>query len=339
MTGSASHMKAWVCRAFGDPFELAVEEVAVPRPGPGQVQIRVAAAGLNFGETLVLKGTYQKTPPLPYVPVSEMSGVVSACGEGATRYRVGDAVSVFSFALEGGGLGQYAVLPEAYVFAKPAPISLVQAAAFPFDYWTAFNGLEQRGGLQPGETLVVHGATGGIGIAAVAVGKLLGARVIATGTNDSRLAEVAALGADHVINLELEDMRARILALTSGRGADVFLDPVGGAVFDLSTRCIATGGRILVVGFTSGAWAQARTNVLLVKMISLIGVEARLALAATGGRGLRDYLRLLDLIGGGHLVPHVGQTYGFDAVLQGYGDILARRHVGKSVVIVDPTLC
>ena len=339
MPGSASHMKAWVCRAFRDPFELVLEDIPVPVPGPGQVQIKVAAAGLNFGETLVLKGAYQKTPPLPYIPVSEMSGVVSACGEGATRFQPGDPVSVFSFALEGGGLGQYAVMPEACVFAKPTAISLVQAAAFPFNYWTAFNGLEQRGNLRAAETLVVHGATGGIGIAAVAIGKLLGAQVIATGSDDARLARVRALGADHVINLRTENLRDRVHALTGGRGADVFLDPVGGEVFDLSTRCIAPGGRILVVGFTSGVWAQARTNILLVKMVSVIGVEARLAIETTNGRGLADYLRLLDLISAGHVVPHVGNTYGFAEVLQGYDDIIARRHVGKSVVIVDPSLC
>lgn len=332
-------MKAWVCRAFTDPFELAVESLPIPQPGPGQVQIRVAAAGLNFGETLVLKGTYQKTPPLPYVPVSEMSGVISACGPCATRFREGDPVSVFSFALEGGGLGQYAVMPEEYVFPRPGAISLVQAAAFPFNYWTAFNALEQRGGLARGETLVVHGASGGIGVAALAVGKMLGAMVIATGSDDSRLAQVKALGADHVINLRTESLRERVLALTGGRGADVFLDPVGGEVFEASTRCIAPGGRILVVGFTSGVWAQARTNVLLVKMASVIGVEARLAIETTNGRGRADYLRLLDLIARGALVPHVGRTFGFDEVLQGYADILARRHVGKSVVIVDPALC
>ena len=339
MPGSASHMTAWVCRAFGDPFELALEDVPVPVPGPGQVQIRVAAAGLNFGETLVLRGAYQKTPPLPYIPVSEMSGVVSVCGEGVTRFRPGDPVSVFSFALEGGGLGQYAVMPEAYVFPKPAAISLTQAAAFPFNYWTAFNGLEQRGALKAGEVLVVHGATGGIGVAAIAIGKMLGAQVIATGSDDARLAKVRALGADHVINLCTENMRDRVLALTGGRGADVFLDPVGGEVFDLSTRCIAPGGRILVVGFTSGIWAQARTNVLLVKMASVIGVEARLAIETTNGQGLADYLRLLELISAGHVVPHVGKTYGFADVLQGYADIIARRHIGKSVLIVDPSLC
>jgi NADPH2:quinone reductase len=332
-------MKAWVCRAFKDPYELALEELAVPEPGPGQVQIRIAAAGLNFGETLVLKGAYQKTPPLPYVPVSEMSGVVTALGPGVERFAVGDPVSVFSFGLDGGGLAEYATVPAEYAFPKPGSISLVQAAAFPFNYWTAYNALTDRGRLQAGETLVVHGATGGVGVAAIAIGKLLGARVIATGSDDARLAHVRRLGADHVVNLRMEDLRARVAALTGGRGADVFLDPVGGDVFTQSMRCIAPGGRILVVGFTSGAWAEARTNVLLVKMISVIGVEGRLAIETTGGRGRDAYERMLGLIASGHIVPHVGRTYAFEDVLSAYDDILARRHVGKCVLVVDPALC
>jgi NADPH2:quinone reductase len=332
-------MKAWVCRAFKDPFEIALEDLPVPEPGAGQVQIRVAAAGLNFGETLVLRGRYQKIPPLPYVPVSEMSGIVTGLGPGVAHHSVGDAVSVFSFSLDGGGLAQYATVPADYAFPKPAPISLVQAAAFPFNYWTAYNGLAERGRIEAGETLLVHGATGGVGVAAIEIGKLLGARVIATGSDDTRLAQVLRLGADHVINLGREDLRARVLELTGGRGADVVLDPVGGDVFTQSMRCIAPGGRLLVVGFTSGKWADARTNLLLVKMISVIGVEGRLAIETTGGRGRRLYEEMLGLIADGRLVPHVGRTYAFEDALTAYDDILSRRHVGKSVLVVDSALC
>ena len=332
-------MKAWVCREFRDPYELSIEEVPAPEPGPGRVQIRVAAAGLAFGETLVLKGTYQKTPPLPYIPVSEMSGVVSACGEGATRFKVGDAVSAFSFALEGGGLAQYAVMPEGFVFPKPDGISFVEAAAYPMNYWTAFNALDDRGRLQGGETLVVHGATGGIGIAAVEIGKSMDAMIIATGSDDARLAKIREIGANHVINLRTEDMRSRVKELTGGRGADVFVDPVGGEVFEQSMRCIAVGGRILVIGGTSGKWADARTNILLVKMISVIGVEARLAIETTNGKGLADFNRMLAEVAAGRIKPHVGQVYAFKDVLKGYDDILERRHFGKSVLVVDPGLC
>ncbi|WP_339948094.1 NADPH:quinone oxidoreductase family protein [uncultured Albimonas sp.] len=332
-------MKAWVCREFRDPYVMAIEEMPEPQPGPGEVQIRVAAAGLAFGETLVLKGTYQKTPPLPYIPVSEMSGVVAAVGEGVGRVRVGDRVSAFSFELAGGGLGQVATLPETYVFPAPVGMGLIEAAAFPMNFWTAWNALVDRGALRAGETLVVHGATGGIGVAAVSVGKALGARVIATGGDDARLAQVAALGADHVINLRDQDLRATVKALTDGRGADVFVDPVGGAVFEQSLRCIAPGGRVLTVGFTSGEWAVARTNVLLMKMISVIGVEARLAIETTGGRGLASFERMFAAVAEGRLEPHVGQVYPFEAAREGYADILARRHVGKSVLVVAPALC
>lgn len=332
-------MKAWVCRAFVDPYRMAIEDAPEPVPGPGEVLIRVAAAGLAFGETLVLKGAYQKTPPLPYIPVSEMSGVVVSCGEGATRFRPGDRVSAFSFELAGGGLGQFAALPEGYVQPVPDGMGLIEAAAYPMNYWTAWNALVDRGALQAGETLVVHGATGGVGIAAVAVGKALGARVIATGSDDARLAEVRGLGADATVNLRTGDLREEVKDLTGGAGADVFLDPVGGPVFEQSMRCIAPGGRLLVVGFTSGEWAAARTNVLLVKMISVIGVEARLAIETTGGRGLASFERMLDAFATGRLAPHVGRVYPFEAALEGYADILARRHLGKSVLVVDPDLC
>lgn len=332
-------MKAWVCNSFKEPWDLTIQDMPIPAPGTGEVQIKVAAAGLNYGETLVFAGTYQKTPSLPYIPVSELSGVVSACGAGVTAFRTGDPVSAFSIALAGGGLAEYAVMPEAFVFPKPANLSFVEAAAYPMNYWTAFNALFSRGRLEAGETLVVHGATGGIGVAGIAIGKAMGARVIATGTSIERLKPLLQLGVDAVIDLKREDLRTRLLELTDGRGADVFLDPVGGDVFDASMRAIAPGGRILVVGFTSGRPAQARTNVMLVKMISVIGVEARLAIESTDGRGWDDFRTMLDWVAQGRITPHVGRTYPFEAALAGYGDILARNHVGKSVLIVDPALC
>lgn len=331
-------MKAWVCRAFRDPFEIAIENMPVPVPGPGEVQLRVAAAGLAFGETLVLNGSYQKTPPLPYIPVSEMSGVVSACGAGVTHVAVGDRVSAFSFELAGGGLAEFAVLPGDYVFRVPDDMTLIEAAAYPMNSWTAYNALNSRGRLKPGETLVVHGATGGVGQAAVQIGKSIGATVIATGNTPERLAQLHDIGADHIIDLGQSNLREEVKSLTGGRGADVFFDPVGGAVFDASMRCIAPGGRILVVGFTSGAFAAPRTNILLVKMISIIGVEARLAIEQTGGRGRAEFDSMLKDFAKGKLSAQVGRTYGFDEAVTGYEDILARRHFGKSILIVDPNL-
>lgn len=332
-------MRAWVCREYRDPFVLDLAELPVPQPGPGQIQIRIAAAGLSFGEMLVLRGTYQKTAPLPYVPSSEMAGVVTALGDRVTRFRVGDRVSAFSIELAGGGLADYAVVPESFAFPVPAALDLVAAAAYPMNYWTAWNALGSRGRLEPGEVLVVHGATGGVGSAAVQIGKARGATVVATGSSAARLALLRDLGADHVIDLSAGDLRDRIRQLTAGRGADVVFDPVGGPLFDDSLRCLAPGGRILVVGFTSGQPNTPRTNVMLVKMISVIGVEARLAIETSDGRGMAEYARMHEAVAAGQLVPQVGRTYAFDAVRTGYRDIEERRHFGKSVVVVAPDLC
>ncbi|CAN5420416.1 NADPH:quinone oxidoreductase family protein [soil metagenome] len=327
-------MKAWVCRQYVTPFEIAIGDIPIPSPGPGEVLIEVAAAGLTFGETLVLQGTYQLTPPLPYVPCSELSGIVRACGEGVSRFRPGDPVIAFSFSLSGGALAEYTVMPEGFVFPKPPDIGFVEAAAIPINFWTAFNALYRRGGLKPSETLVVHGATGGVGLAAVQIGKAMGATVIATGGDDDKLAVVKSLGADHVLNHRTDDLRERIKVLTGGRGADVFLDPVGGDLFDLSMRAIGPGGRILVVGFTSGQWAQAKTNILLVKMISVIGIEARLAIETTNGEGLADFLEMLDWINTGRLSPYVSKVFEFDEAVEGFQTILSRHHVGKCILRV-----
>lgn len=327
-------MKAWVCRSYVSPFEIAIEEIPVPNLGPGEVLIEVAAAGLTFGETLVLQGEYQLTPPLPYVPCSELSGVVRACGDGVTRFRPGDAVIAFSFSLSGGALAEFAVMPEGFVFPKPPQVGFVEAAAIPINFWTAFNALHRRGSLRPSETLIVHGATGGVGLAAVQIGKAIGATVIATGGDDTKLEMVKALGADHVLNHRTQDLREAIKSLTGGRGADVFVDPVGGELFDLSMRAIAPGGRILVVGFTSGQWAQAKTNILLVKMISVIGVEARLAIETTGGEGMADFLNMLEWVNSGRLSPFVSQVFEFEQAVEGFHAILSRSHVGKCILRV-----
>jgi NADPH2:quinone reductase len=322
-------VKAWVARAFAEPFAIAIEQIERPEPGPGEVRIRVHAAGLSYGEVLVLEGRYQKTPPLPYVPAHEVAGIVDACGDGVTRFRPGDRVGGFSIALDGGALAEFCVMSEAFVFGLPETLAFADAAAFPMNYWTAFNALVRRGALQAGETLVVHGATGGVGSAAVAVGHALGARVIATGSDDTRL---AATGAPETVNLTTRDLREAILDATAGVGADVYFDPVGGDVFDASMRAIAPGGRILVVGFTSGRPAQARTNVLLVKMVSVIGVEARLAVERTGGQGLADFAKMLRWLNEGRLRPRAGLVLAFGDAADGYRRIVAREASGKVVV-------
>lgn len=331
-------MRAWVCRAYKDPYELEIEELPVPVAGPGQVLIEVAAAGLSFGETLVLKGTYQVTPPLPYIPSSELSGIVRSVGAGVTRFKPGDPVIAFSVSISGGAWAEWTLMPESFVFHKPERIDFIQAAALPINYWTAFNALTRRGQVQPGEIVAIFGATGGIGIAGLQIAKALGAQVIAIGGDDQRLETLVELGADHVVNHRKHDVREAIKAITNGRGADVFLDPVGGDLFDAALRAVAPAGRILVVGATSGRYGQPRAGVLLVKMVSVIGVEARLAIETTNGQGLADFHEMLRWVEAGRIEPFVGEVLPFEAALQGFETILARGHLGKTVLAIQPGL-
>jgi NADPH2:quinone reductase len=324
-------MKAWVLRRFSKPFELEITDLAIPVPGPEEVLIRVHAAGLAFGETLIFDGTYQKIPPLPYIPSNELAGVVEACGSGVTAFARGDRVMGFSVSLSGGGLAEYCVMPQSFVHPCPPRLGFADAAASIMNTWTSFNALVRRGNLKAGETLVVHGASGGVGSVAVEIGKALGAMVIATGGDDARL---AAVNADHRVNYNRENLRERLLELTGGRGADVFFDPVGGDLFDVSMRAIAPGGRILVVGFTSGRPAAARTNIVLVKMISVIGVEGRLAIERMGEQGRSDFEEMLRWIEQGRLEPRAAEVLPFEAAWAGYERILARKHTGKLVVAV-----
>ncbi len=325
-------MTAWLCRAFATPFAIEQAEIAMPQPGPGEVRIRVKAAGISFGETLVLEGGYQKTPPLPYVPCSELSGVIDACGADVATFRPGDAVAAWSVELAGGGLAEYCVMPEQFVHSLPVGMSFADGAGFVMNYWTAFNALYRRAALQPGEVLVVHGATGGAGAAALDVGTAMGATVIATGSDDARLAMVAA---DHRINHTATPLNAAILELTGGRGADVYFDPVGGDLFDQSLRAIAPGGRVLVVGFTSGTPAQARTGVILVKMIAVIGVEGRLAIERMGEQGWADMAEMLRWAGEGRFHPHTNHVFPFDRAPEAFRFLRDRRHTGKCAVVMD----
>lgn len=328
-------MKAWLAREFAAPFAIEQADIAAPAPapapGPGEVRIRVKAAGISFGETLVLEGGYQKTPPLPYVPCSELSGVIDACGPGVTAFKPGDAVVAWSVELAGGGLAEQCVMPVRYVHPLPAGMSFADGAGFVMNYWIAFNALYRRAALQPGEVLVVHGATGGAGSAALDVGKAMGATVIATGSDDDRLAGVSA---DHRINHTKTPLREAVLDLTGGRGADVYFDPVGGDLFDQSLRAIAPGGRVLVVGFTSGTPGLARAGVLLVKMISIIGVEGRLAIERMGAQGWADLAEMLRWAGEGRFHSRTNHTFAFDQAPEAFAFLRDRRHTGKCAVVM-----
>lgn len=264
-------MRALVVEALGPDFSgTGLKELPLPEPGPGEVRVAVKAASLNFPDLLMTEGKYQLKPELPFTLGMELAGVIDAVGEGVTDLAPGDAVAGGSRI---GAFADYIVMPAAGLRKKPSGFSFAEASAFGAAYLTAYVSLVRRGNLQAGETLLVHGASGGVGLAAVEVGKLLGATVIATSASDEKLKVVKARGADHVVNVT-RGFREEVKALTGGRGADVIYDPVGGDVFDESVRCIAFDGRLLVIGFTSGRIPSVNVNMPLIKGFSVVGVRA-----------------------------------------------------------------
>jgi len=263
-------MKALVCSALAPDYAgVALEEHSLPEPGPGQVRVRIKASSLNFPDLLMTEGKYQLKPDLPFVLGMEFSGLVDALGDGVTGLEVGDAVVGGN---RTGAFAEAAIVPAAALRRKPDAISFAAAASYGAAYLTAYVALVRRGNLQPGETLLVHGASGGVGLAAVDVGRLLGAKVIATSASETKRRILKEYGADHV--LPDTGFRETVKELTGGRGADVIYDPVGGDVFDESVRCIAFDGRLLIIGFTSGRIPTVGVNMPLIKGFSVVGVRA-----------------------------------------------------------------
>ncbi|MFN3608959.1 MAG: NADPH:quinone oxidoreductase family protein [Hyphomonas sp.] len=264
-------MKSLVVSELAADFAgTGLKDLPLPEPKAGEVRVAIKAASLNFPDLLMTEGKYQLKPELPFTLGMELAGIVDAVGEGVTAFAPGDEVAGGSRI---GAFSQYITLPAVGLRKKPAALSFAEASAYGAAYLTAYVSLVIRGHLQPGETLLVHGASGGVGMAAVEVGKLLGATVIATSASDEKLKTVKARGADHVINVT-RGFREDVKALTGGRGADVIYDPVGGDVFDESVRCIAFDGRLLIIGFTSGRIPSVSVNMPLIKGFSVVGVRA-----------------------------------------------------------------
>lgn len=264
-------MRALLCKALGKVDDLALEDVAPPRPGPGEVLIEVRASGVNYADALMTAGHYQTKPPLPFSPGIETAGVVAACGEGVARFAPGDRVMAI---LAWGGLAELALARENETFPLPPGMSFEQAGCFPIAYFSADAALRWQGRLEPGETLLVLGAAGGIGLAAVEIGKAMGARVIAGASTPQKLALAREHGADEAVNYTAENLTERVMALTGERGADVCFDPVGGELFDAALSALGWGGRILLVGFVGGV-PQIAGNRLLVKNRAVLGCALR----------------------------------------------------------------
>lgn len=318
-------MRVVMCEAYGSPDTLVVREVPSPSPGPTEVKVRLRARGVSFSDVLRIAGTYHvKTPP-PFIPGGEAAGEIIALGAEVNGLAIGDRV------LCGGGFAEETVQPAASVVKLPSTVSFEAAAAFRSNYTTAYYAL-QRARLQPGETLLVHGAAGGVGLATVDMAKLLGARVIATARNPERLAVCRRLGADEVIDYS-SGFRDQVLALTGGRGADVIFDPVGGDVFDESMRCIAPFGRLLVVGFTSGRPALAKTNHLLVKDAEVIGFTIGALSRLDPERARRNLAVLVGWLGAGRLAPYHSHALPLEQAAEALKLVVERKVVGKALLV------
>lgn len=318
-------MRVVMCEAYGSPDTLVVREVPSPSPGPTEVKVRLRARGVSFSDVLRIAGTYHvKTPP-PFIPGGEAAGEIIALGADVNGLAIGDRV------LCGGGFAEETVQPAASVVKLPSTVSFEAAAAFRSNYTTAYYAL-QRARLQPGETLLVHGAAGGVGLATVDMAKLLGARVIATARNPERLAVCRRLGADEVIDYS-SGFRDQVLALTGGRGADVIFDPVGGDVFDESMRCIAPFGRLLVVGFTSGRPALAKTNHLLVKDAEVIGFTIGALSRLDPERARRNLAVLVGWLGAGRLAPYHSHALPLEQAAEALKLVVERKVVGKALLV------
>lgn len=327
-------MRAVLCREWGTPESLVVDEVPAPEPGPGQVRLEVKAAGVNFADTLLVAGKYQVKPDFPFSPGLEAAGVVERCGPGVTDLEPGQRVMAV---LGYGGFAEQALADAARVFPIPDAMDFVSAAGFAVAYGTSHVGLTRRARLAAGETLLVHGAAGGVGLTAVEIGKLMGARVIATARGADKLAVAREAGADELIDYSAEDIRGRVLEITGGRGADVIFDPVGGDVFDASLRCIAWEGRILVIGFASGRIPEIPANRLLVKNVAAVGFYWG-AYAERDPAVVRDsFAELFGWYAEGRLKPHVSNVLPLERAAEALALLAARRSTGKVVVTTEKT--
>jgi len=322
-------MRALVCHEITDDLSgIDIREVETPKPGPGELLIQVRATSINFPDILLCQGKYQLKLDPPFTPGMDMSGIVAALGPGVEGFEIGDAVCGGA---RFGGFAEYALVSSEGLQKKPENLTFEQAAAYSAAYLTAYVSLVRRGHLQAGESLLVHGASGGVGMAAVDVGKMLGATVIATGGSDEKLARVKAYGADHVINTQ-SGFRQQVKDLTNGRGADVIYDPVGGDVFDESVRCIAFDGRLLVIGFTSGRIASVPTNMPLIKGFSVVGVRAGEYGRQFPDRGRENVAQIWDWARQGKTRPYVHETLPLEQTIDGFRQLLDRKVVGKLII-------
>jgi len=323
-------VKAVLCRSFGPPESLVVEDVPELAPGPGEVVIDVKAAGVNFPDVLIIENKYQVKPPLPFSPGSEVAGVVRAVGDGVSAVKPGDAVMAITTY---GGFAEQVKTAAERALPLPAGMDFVTAAAFGLTYATSDHALRDRAALRPGETVLVLGAAGGVGIAAIEIAKLLGARVIAAASTDDKLAVCRAHGADDTIDYASEHLRERIATLTGGKGPDVIYDPVGGPYTEPALRSIAWRGRLLVVGFAAGEIPKIPLNLTLLKGCAIVGVFWGEFSRREPDRFAASMRLLAGWFAEGKLKPHISATFPLERAAEALTLMAARRVAGKVVLV------
>lgn len=325
-------MKAILCTELGPPSNLTYADAPDPVPAANEVLINVKACGMNFPDTLIIQGLYQYKPDLPFSPGSDVAGVVEAVGADVKNVKPGDEV----VAMTGwGGFAEKIAADAKVVFPKPPGMSMVNAASFLMAYGTSYYALQNRGQLKEGETLVVLGASGGVGLTAVELGKLMGAKVIACASTAEKLAVCQGYGADAVINYTEEDLKNRIKELTDGKGADVIYDPVGGAYAEPALRGIGWEGRYLVIGFAAGDIPKIPLNLALLKGCQIVGVFWGAYAQRNPKQNMADTMQLIQWFNEGKLNPHIHATYPLTDAPQALEEMMARKVKGKAVIVME----
>ncbi len=319
-------MRALVCKEYGPPESMLIEEHDDPVPGEGQILVDVAAAGINFPDVLSIAGKYQVKTPTPFVPGNEAAGVVSAVGPGVTQFAVGDKAIINCI---GGAFAEKCVADVHACAPLPDDLSFEQGAGFSVTYGTSYHALKQSANLQPGETVLVLGAAGGVGITAVEIAKAMGARVIAAASSDEKLEFAVSAGADETINYSEMPLKETVKELTGGKGADVVYDPVGGELADQAFRATAWHGRYLVIGFASGEIPKFPANIALLKEASIIGIWWGTWAAKNPKLQIQNMMELAKLVADGVVTPRVTESYSLDDYVDAFKAITERRARGK----------
>ncbi|MEC8620127.1 MAG: NADPH:quinone oxidoreductase family protein [Pseudomonadota bacterium] len=322
-------MKAVLCESFGPAENLTLADIEAPQLLPGHVIVEIRACALNFPDVLMIEGKYQSLPPFPFTPGGEFAGVVSEVADDVQNWQLGD--EVFG-ACGHGAMAEHICVSAKSLRAKPQNMGFAQASGISTTYGTSYYALKQRANLQAGETLLVLGAAGGVGLAAVELGKAMGARVIAAASSPEKLRIAQQAGADDLIDYSDGELKEKVKTLTEGKGVDVIYDPVGGPMFDQCMRCINWGGRVLIVGFVGGDIPKVPTNLILLKSCQVVGVFYGAFSGRFPAENQQNFVEIIDMFNSGNLKALVGGEYALDDYVDALNCLSQRRAVGKIVV-------